>query len=116
MAQPIEENKSRCGSLEPDRAITQKVTAPGCNDFNPSFFEIILHLGGSIEETVTRFLCFYSSVAQGKLERTQLVFVVLPSTFREKQFFWNKMHFCKTPLAFFITVRDRKPSVSSEGF
>src|SRR5271157_3236283 len=55
MATPMLHATSRCGSRVEFSAITANTTSPSCRYLRPSRRGIILHCGGKIEETRTRF-------------------------------------------------------------
>src|SRR5882757_10356739 len=55
MATPIEQATRRCASRVEFSATTAKTTSPGLRYFSPSLRVIILHWGGKIDETRTRF-------------------------------------------------------------
>src|SRR5580700_709560 len=55
MATPMLQARSRCASRVEFSAITANTTSPSCRYLRPSRRAIILHCGGKIEETRTRF-------------------------------------------------------------
>src|ERR1039458_5950420 len=55
MATPMLQATRRCGSRVEFSAMTAKTTSPSSRYLRPSLRGIILHCGGKIEETRTRF-------------------------------------------------------------
>src|SRR5580698_7719881 len=77
---------SRCGSRVEFSAMTAKTTSPSSRYFRPSLREIILHCGGKIEETRTRF-CDAMPASRSASSKEVSRSLCLPTPLVKKSFF-----------------------------
>src|SRR5208337_3056070 len=118
MATPMLETTSRCGSRVEFSAITAKTTSPSFRNVRPSLRGIILHCGGKMEETRTRF-CEAIPASRRASSKEVKRSLCLPTPLVKKIFFGTMLfpnfYVSSVRLAFLENVERSRMSLSHPG-